>query len=129
MSNKKTAADRMTPISGIPMIDSRGTLKTALDSMTKFSLGVCIIQKVDGTLEGILTDGDLRRLILTVQNPLPALLITEALQFGTRNPKYVLEETSLEEVIKIMDEKRIWDLPVLDSEGRISGVINRHNLD
>ncbi len=129
MSNKKIAAHLMTPISEIPTIESTGTLKSALDAMTKFSLGVCIIQKEDGTLEGILTDGDLRRLILTVQNPLPALLITEALQFGTRHPKYVSEETTLEDVIKIMDEKRIWDLPVLDSEGRIAGVINRHNLD
>jgi arabinose-5-phosphate isomerase len=119
----------MIPASRVPVVQSQDSLKSALDVMTKFSLGVCIIENHTGVLEGILTDGDLRRLILNVQNPLPALLVTEAIRFGTKNPKFVLEDSSLVSAIELMDEKKIWDLPVLNSEGKFIGVINRHNLE
>jgi len=128
MSNEMSVSKRMIPISKVPNIEPRDSLKKALDLMTKFSLGICIIKTEEGKLEGILTDGDLRRLILTVQNPLPALLVSEALEFGTKNPKFVLADSSLAEAVILMDEKQIWDLPVLDSEGKVTGVLNRHNL-
>lgn len=129
MSNEMHVSTRMIPISKVPNIALRDNLKKALDSMTKLSLGICIIMTEEGKLEGILTDGDLRRLILTVQNPLPALLVSEAMEFGTKNPKFVFVDSLIGEAITLMDEKQIWDLPVLDSEGKVTGVLNRHNLD
>ena len=129
MSNEMQVSKRMIPIAKVPNIAPQESLKMALDAMTKLSLGICIIRTEDGKLEGILTDGDLRRLILTVQNPLPALLVSEAVVFGTRNPKFVYADSLIGEEIKLMDEKQIWDLPVLDSEGKVTGVLNRHNLE
>ena len=129
MSNEMQVSKRMIPIAKVPNIAPQESLKRALDAMTKLSLGICIIRTEDGKLEGILTDGDLRRLILTVQNPLPALLVSEAVVFGTRNPKFVYADSLIGEAIKLMDEKQIWDLPVLDSEGKVTGVLNRHNLE
>ncbi len=129
MSNEMQVSKRMIPIAKVPNIAPQDSLKKALDSMTRLSLGICIIRSEEGKLEGILTDGDLRRLILTVQNPLPALLVSEAMAFGTRNPKYVFADSLIGEAITLMDEKQIWDLPVLDSEGKVTGVLNRHNLD
>ena len=128
MSNEMHVSKRMIPIAKVPSITPRDNLKKALDSMTKLSLGICIIKTEEGKLEGILTDGDLRRLILTVQNPLPALLVSEAMAFGTKNPKFVFADSSVSDAITLMDEKQIWDLPVLDSEGKVTGVLNRHNL-
>ena len=129
MSNNQIVSDYMIKIERVPSIGLTGTLKSALDLMSELSLGICLIQNENGILEGILTDGDLRRLILNVQNPLPALLITPAIQFGTRKPKFVTTNSLLSEAILLMDEKKIWDLPVLDSDKNVVGVLNRHNLD
>ena len=129
MSNNNSLSDLLIPLSRVPVLEPNGSLKSALDLMTKFSLGVCVICAEDGKLLGILTDGDLRRLILNVQNPLPALLITNAIEFGTRNPRAVTIDTDLETAISVMDEKKIWDLPVIDADGKLIGIINRHNLD
>lgn len=129
MLNEMHVSKRMIPIAKVPNITPRDNLKKALDSMTRFSLGICIIKTEEGKLEGILTDGDLRRLILTVQNPLPALLVSEAMAFGTKNPKFVFADSLIADAITLMDEKQIWDLPVLDSDGIVTGVLNRHNLD
>jgi DeoR family transcriptional regulator, catabolite repression regulator len=129
MSNKNHLSDLLIPLSKVPVLEPNGSLKGALDLMTKFSLGVCVICAQDGKILGILTDGDLRRLILTVQNPLPALLVTNAIEFGTKNPRSVTIDTDLETAISVMDGKKIWDLPVVDADGKLLGILNRHNLD
>ena len=79
MLNKTLVSDCMLPVSRVAITSSDASLKKALELMTEYSLGVCIFKSESGKLEGILTDGDLRRLILNVQNPLPALLVSYAI--------------------------------------------------
>jgi len=118
----------MIRIGKFPVLDEGVSLKSALDSMTKFSLGVACFINTKNEFVGILTDGDLRRLILARQSPLPSLLITTALEFGSRSPKTILENEELATAIEIMDQDQIWDLPVLNKFGRLTGLLNRHNL-
>jgi arabinose-5-phosphate isomerase len=96
--------------------------------MSKYSLGVACFVDKKNQFVGILTDGDLRRLILNKQSPLPALLITSAIEFGTRSPKNIKENDTISKAIALMDESRIWDLPVLNELGNVVGLLNRHNL-
>jgi CBS domain-containing protein len=128
MLNKTLVSDCMLPVSRVAITSSDASLKKALELMTEYSLGVCIFKSESGKLEGILTDGDLRRLILNVQNPLPALLVSYAIDFGTRNLQTVQDDEDLLVAIQLMDEKRIWDLPVVNKDGAILGLLNRHNL-
>jgi arabinose-5-phosphate isomerase len=83
----------MIKINSFPILDENVSLKSALDSMSKYSLGVACFVNKKNQFVGILTDGDLRRLILNKQSPLPALLITSAIEFGTRSPKNIKENT------------------------------------
>jgi CBS domain-containing protein len=128
MLNKTLVSDCMLPVSRVAITSSDASLKKALELMTEYSLGVCIFKSESGKIEGILTDGDLRRLILNVQNPLPALLVSYAIDFGTRNLQTVQGDENLLIAIQLMDEKRIWDLPVVNKDGAILGLLNRHNL-
>ena len=128
MLSKSLVSDCMLPVSRVAITSPDASLKKALELMTEYSLGVCIFKSESGKLEGILTDGDLRRLILNVQNPLPALLVSNAIDFGTRNLQTVQDDEDLLVAIKLMDEKRIWDLPVVNKDGAILGLLNRHNL-
>lgn len=117
----------MLNLNQFPAISAKSSLKIALDQMTKFKIGSsCFV--TDGKLVGILTDGDLRRLILTKQNPLPALLVEDAINFGSKNPSSIRNDEKLENAKKLMDEKKIWDLPVVDSNNELIGMINRHKL-
>ena len=56
MSIKKRVSDVMISASRVPVVQSNDNLKSALDVMTKFSLGVCIIENDTGVLEGIMSD-------------------------------------------------------------------------
>lgn len=129
MSNNQTVESRALPLSKVPVIQLDASLKKALDKMTEHRLGIALIVGSDEKLAGVLTDGDLRRLLLGHQSPLPELLITPAINFGTRTASVIISSASVEEAAKLMSEKEIWDLPVVDGSGKLIGLVHRHNLN
>ncbi len=129
MSNNQSVESRALPLGKVPVIQADASLKKALDKMTEHRLGIALIVTSDGNLAGVLTDGDLRRLLLDHQSPLPELLITPAINFGTRTPSVIASSASTMEAAKVMAEKEIWDLPVVDSQGKLIGLVHRHNLN
>ena len=129
MSNNQSVESRSLPLGKVPVIQADATLKKALDKMTEHRLGIALIVSSDGELAGVLTDGDLRRLLLGHQSPLPELLITPAINFGTRTPTVIASSASTTEATKVMADKEIWDLPVVDSQGKLIGLVHRHNLN
>jgi len=129
MSNNQTVESRALPLNKVPVIQLDASLKKALDKMTEHRLGIALIVGSDEKLAGVLTDGDLRRLLLGHQSPLPELLITPAINFGTRTASVIISSASVEEAAKLMSEKEIWDLPVIDGSGKLIGLVHRHNLN
>ena len=119
----------MISLEKFPVLESDATLKNALDAMTKYHIGVACFVDSNRHLVGVLTDGDLRRLILTKQNPLPALLVSHAIDFGSREPISVKESDSIEAAITLMHDRKIWDLPVIDENMKIMGLVHRHDLN
>ena len=100
-------------------------LKEALDKMTDSKLGiVCIVE--DNLLKGVITDGDIRRKLLEVQKPFSAFFIDYAIDHVITNPITCKENDSLKSAIKLMEKKQIWDLPVLDDNGILVGLLHLH---
>lgn len=120
--------DSMRVFGDFPTLDANGSLKAALDLMTSRKIGMVCIVNQEGELLGVLSDGDLRRLILTKQSPLPALLISNALDFGVQDPVTCLPTRSLEAAIKLMKEKKIWDLPVVGEDKKLVGLLHLHDV-
>ncbi len=129
MSNNELVESRALPLSKVPVIQPDASLKKALDKMTEHRLGIALIVGSDEKLAGVLTDGDLRRLLLGHQSPLPELLITPAINFGTRTASVIISSASVEDAARLMSEKEIWDLPVVDGSGKLIGLVHRHNLN
>jgi len=126
MSSDQTVESRLIPLSKIPIIGKGDNLKKALDTMTEKRLGIALIVDSDKKLLGVLTDGDLRRLLLTRQDPLPALLVSPAINYGNISPKIILAQTTIDVARKKMISEEIWDLPVVSSDGILLGLIHRH---
>ena len=121
--------DVMRHLSSIAVLHEKASLKKALDMMNEKQIGTACFVNELGELIGVLTDGDLRRVILHKQSPLPALLVTDALSFGSITPISVQSTTSIETVKEIMDSKCIWDVPVVNSENLLIGLVHRHNVE
>ena len=127
MSNK--AKDKMKQLSEIPVLSETSILKKALDLMSQKHLGIACFVDEAGVLKGLLTDGDLRRLLLTKQSPLPALLVSDALSFGNSKPIVAYGEDEISNLQKLMSEKQIWDLPIVDSTNKLIGLLHRHDVN
>ena len=120
-----TVADVMLPMEKTPKTSVRTMLKEALELMDKHRLGIVCIADPDGTLQGIITDGDIRRMLSNVQKPLAALMSDDVIVHAIKSPTTVTAATYLQDAIDIMGKKQIWDLPVVD-QGRLRGLLHLH---
>ena len=128
MLNNQTVESKLISLSKIPLISKEENLKKALDLMTEKRLGIALIVDSDRKLLGVLTDGDLRRLLLTRQDPLPALLVSPAITYGNKSPKSITADTPLDKAREKMELEEVWDLPVVSSDGILLGLVHRHSL-
>ena len=77
-------------------------------------------------LTGIFTDGDVRRLLIKVQKPFSALLSEDIYKYANKYPLTVRPNIPLYEAIKLMGEKKIWDLPVVNNQSKFLGLLHLH---
>lgn len=119
-------ADVMLAVSRCPVVSSTTILKEAMESMDEHRLGiVCVVEK-DGGLGGILTEGDIRRLLLRVQKPLAAILTDDVEGYAVHDPLTISPDKYLAEAVLLMGDKRVWDLPVVDPENKFLGLLHLH---
>ena len=120
-----TAADVMLAMDKTPKTSRRTLLKEALELMDKHRLGIVCITDADGGLEGIITDGDIRRMFSNVHKPLAALMSDDVIVHAIKSPTTVEASLSLQDAIDIMGNKQIWDLPVVH-KGKLQGLLHLH---
>lgn len=110
----------------IPVVGERALLKEALESMTRHRLGIACLVDREGMLRGVFTDGDIRRMLLRDQKPFSALFADDVAAHANPNPTTVSPEDRLVDAVRLMEEREIWDLPVKEPTGRLSGLLHLH---
>lgn len=113
------------PVEQFPVVGERALMKEALEVMTQHRIGVTCIVGADNTFRGLFTDGDLRRLVLKSQKPFAALLADDIIAHAHTECLTVSPDDSLLSAVQLMEDRRIWDLPVL-RDGRLVGLLHLH---
>ena len=127
MSNKALLVrDAMLPLGRFPVVPPSMFLKPALEEMGRARLGIVCISDTDGVLAGILTDGDIRRQLLKIQKPFSSFFSDDVIDHAVRSPVTVFEDASLWEAVDLMEAKQVWDLPVIDHNGKLTGLLHLH---
>ena len=108
----------------IPQVTANVAVRDALIEMTAKKLGMTAVTDQDGSLLGIFTDGDLRRL-LERSIDVHTTLIKDVIRIGCST---VSPECLAAEGVRIMEEKRISALLVIDTNRRLVGALNMHDL-
>lgn len=116
--------DIMHTGSEIPAVNLDASLREALLEMTSKGLGMSGVVDADGRLAGILTDGDLRRLLNRGVDVYKAK-ISEVM---TRSPKVTHPDRLAAETVEMMRSRKINGLFVVDDENRVVGALNMHDL-
>lgn len=114
------------PKGQFPLLSPSSLLKEALEEMERHHIGMAVICDSEGGLKGVFTDGDLRRLLLNVQKPLASFFIDDVLDHSIKNPIAVASSGDLESALEIMEKQKIWDLPVINKEGEVCGLLHLH---
>jgi CBS domain-containing protein len=121
-----TVAEVMRSIAAVPVVRPTDYLKIALEAMNAHRLGLACLLDEDDRLVGIVTDGDVRRMVLRAQKPMAALLIDDVLVHATVDPTVIRPETPLVDAVRLMEGIEVWDLPVVDDTGVLRGVLHLH---
>jgi|TARA_B110000259_G_scaffold156881_1_gene178586 CBS domain-containing protein len=118
--------DVMIPIGKFPIIEKTTILKEALTEMGEANLGLVCIVNENKELMGLITDGDLRRKLLKVQKPFSSFFVDDALIHAKKNPITCSPDDELKKIVNLMGEKQIWDLPVVDKNKKLVGLLHLH---
>ncbi len=104
---------------------SDATATAALLEMSRKRLGMTAIVDADGILQGVFTDGDLRRAIDDEHTDLKNTPISALMG---RSPKTIGADALAVEAAHLMEEHKISSLVVVDGARRVVGALNIHDL-
>jgi len=108
----------------LPLAPTTMPMDRAIIAMTEKRFGCLGITDPEGRLAGIVTDGDLRRAL-----DAPAPLMTRmAGEVMTRAPRAVAPDTLAAEALRLMNERSITVLFVVDDRGAPVGILHIHDL-
>lgn len=120
-------ADLMRRGKDVPTIPDTATVRAALVEMSvRDNLGVVLVVGKDKKLAGIVTDGDVRRLLLT--SPKGKLLGQLVRKVMTKHPKCVERDAAAADALRQMEVKGITSLAIVDGRGRPAGLILLHDI-
>jgi arabinose-5-phosphate isomerase len=109
----------------IPRVSPDTPMKDVLFEMTRKRLGLTTVTGEDGTLLGMISDGDLRR---QMERHGYSLLDLRAGECMTRNPVLVGRRELAVTALDLMEGRKITSLLVTDPGGRVEGVLHLHDL-
>ena len=125
-TTRHKVADVMLSPERFAVVREKTFLKATLAEMTRCKLGIACVVDDEGKLVGIFTDGDVRRMLLRDQKPFSALFADDIVRHVTRHPATVRHDATLESAIALMEKKQIWDLPVVNGEQKLVGLLHLH---
>jgi arabinose-5-phosphate isomerase len=108
----------------IPQVRPEARMSEVIYEMSRKGLGITTV--VDGgRLVGVISDGDLRRLL---ERRGKDLLDAAAAECMTRSPHVIAADEFAASALNIMEQKKITCLPVVDAEKRLQGILHLHDL-
>lgn len=117
-------SDVMRTGDAVPTVAQGSSLTAAILEVTRKRMGMTTVVAPDGTLSGVFTDGDLRRLLERTTD-LRSLTVDDVMsrQAATIGPQDLAVEA-----VRRMEERRINQLPVIDERSRVVGALHIHDL-
>ena len=117
-----TTAQDVMITENLPLLTSDMHLGQAIIHVSKGKLGMGVAIK-DGRIEGLITDGDIRRAMEKWQAEFFDRTVSDIM---TRTPKIVSPQTKISEVQKLMNKHKIHNVLVSDGEGHLLGIVDRY---
>jgi arabinose-5-phosphate isomerase len=119
-----TVAQLMHAGSDAPVVPIGTPMRDAIRTMSDRKLGMTCVVREDGTLAGVVTDGDLRRRLGRGENLL-AMTVDGVM---SRSPATIARQELAVSALNILEARKITSLVVVDAQNRVEGVLHIHDL-
>ena len=120
-----TVEDLMHRGEEIPRVNLSTPLKEAIIEISSKRLGITAVLDNNGVVQGVITDGDLRRII---EREGEGMFTLAAGQVMSRNPKTVTRDALAARALNIMEKHSITALVVVDGDQRPEGLLHMHDI-
>jgi arabinose-5-phosphate isomerase len=107
----------------VPVLTEKSTMREAVVQLAE-RRGIAVVRDRDGKVAGVVTSGDLTRLMEREENVMPVPVSTVM----TRTPRIAHEDELGSAVVYRMEQHGIISMPVVDENERLVGVIHLHDL-
>jgi arabinose-5-phosphate isomerase len=108
-----------------PSVTAAAKMPDVIYEMSRKGLGLAAVTDEKGRLLGIITDGDLRRMMQKRKENVLELTAGDCM---TRNPATLPRTELAASALRMMEEKKITSVLVVDAGGRLEGVVHIHDL-
>ena len=108
----------------IPRVSRETPMTEAIHEMSRKMMGITAVVNGSGALVGVISDGDLRRLL----EKDAGLLSRKAGECSHGNPRTIAADTLASAALARMEESKITALFVVEGNGRLSGAVHMHDL-
>ena len=108
----------------VPRVEAAAAMKDVIYEMSRKGLGLATVQDEHGALLGLVTDGDLRRLMERDPDP----MARTAGEVMHRGGACIHPDELASAALRVLEEKKITSLMVCDGSGPVLGVLHVHDL-
>ena len=116
-------SDLMLSGKDVPVIAADATMKEAVIEMTA-KRGVTAVTDAEGRLAGVITDGDLKRLLAKSEN----IFSLPAAEVMNKSPKTIDQNQLAVKAATLMQEFRVTSLLIVDKDRKPAGIIHLHDI-
>jgi arabinose-5-phosphate isomerase len=121
----KRVEELMTRGDRIPLSNPTTAMPEVIHEISRKGLGMACVVDGGTVLVGIITDGDVRRKMAALGADFYARTAADVM---TANPVAISPTTLAAEAVKILEQRKITSLVVVDADRRVEGVIHLHHL-
>lgn len=109
----------------LPRVGPQAAIPEVIYEISRKKLGLAVVVDDGGKLLGIVTDGDLRRLMERRKKEALDLTAAESM---TKNPVTLARTELAASALRLMEERKITSVIVVDAQRRVEGVVHLHDL-
>ena len=119
-----TVRDLMHKGDDVPVVRDSASMHDVIYEMSKKGFGITAVTADSGLLRGVISDGDLRRLLQRDEQ----VLRHTASESMKENPQTIRADELASAALQIMEQRKITSLFIVDEAGRVEGIIHLHDL-
>jgi arabinose-5-phosphate isomerase len=108
----------------IPKIADTATMAAAIREINRLQIGATLVVDEGDVLQGILTDGDIRRYLMEREN-IHDVPVKDVM---TKDPSTLDPESRASRALEIMEKLEITILPIVDSNNKVRGILHLHDI-